>query len=300
MSQNLTSNEQEVYHCACVKKQLEIKKCYSIMSENITRAHEQEVYHVHPKYNLYAGNMLGSVINIKTRIPVGRLTSAGYIISVKGDNDERIAMFKKDFIYTLFCDDIPEGERVYHYNGKVTDDNIENLSLQDEFQPHPVFDLYEANDRGIIRNRKTKKVIGFITNMGYLMVTVRETTTNQVNCYNHRFVYEVFCGIIPKNLVINHINNVKTDNRLENLELVTQKENVKKGRGGNGSNFRCPAKPVISLNLETDEEMKFKSISAAAKHYKINPRAVKFVADGTTKSAFSSEYNVRICFRYDD
>ena len=29
-------------------------------------AEEQEMYHVHPKYNLYAGNALGSVINISS------------------------------------------------------------------------------------------------------------------------------------------------------------------------------------------------------------------------------------------
>ncbi len=127
------------------------------MSQNLTSAREQEMYHVYPKYNLYAGNTLGSVINIKTGISIGKLTLAGYTISVKGDNTERITMFKKDFIYTLFCGDIPEGQRVYHVNGAVTDDNIENLSLQNEFQPHPIFDLYEANDRDIIRNRKTKK-----------------------------------------------------------------------------------------------------------------------------------------------
>jgi hypothetical protein len=270
------------------------------MTVNLTSAREQEAYQVHPKYNLYAGNAIGSVINIKTGISVGKLTSAGYNISVKGDNAERIMMFRKDFIYTLFCDDIPEGQRVYHVNSKVTDDNIENLSLQDEFQPHPVFDLYEANDRGIIRNRKTKKVLSTMNNMGYIRVTVRGTSTDQVSYYAHRFVYEVFIGSIPNGLVINHINNIQTDNRLENLELVTQQENVRKGKNSNGINFRCPIKPVISKNLETDEEIKFKSITAAAKYYKINSRAVKFVADGATKSAFSSEYDARICFRYDD
>ncbi len=121
--------------------------------------------------------------------------------------------------------------------------------------------------------------------MGYLVVTVRGTLVDKFTYKSHRFVYEVFHGLIPNGLVINHINNVKTDNRLENLELVTQQENVKKGRGG-GINFRCPSNPVVSLNLETDEEIKFNSISAAAKHYKINPAAVKHVADKVTRSAF--------------
>jgi len=42
----------------------------------------------------------------------------------------------------------------------------------------------------------------------------------------HRLVWEVFNGPIPKGLVINHKNGVKDDNRLENLEVLTQSENV--------------------------------------------------------------------------
>ena len=41
----------------------------------------------------------------------------------------------------------------------------------------------------------------------------------------HRLVWETYVGSIPKGLVINHINGVKTDNRLCNLELCTYKEN---------------------------------------------------------------------------
>ena len=43
----------------------------------------------------------------------------------------------------------------------------------------------------------------------------------------HRMIWEHFNGPIPPELQINHINGVKTDNRLQNLELVTQSENTK-------------------------------------------------------------------------
>lgn len=41
----------------------------------------------------------------------------------------------------------------------------------------------------------------------------------------HRLVWEVFVGPIPEGMHINHINEVKDDNRLDNLNLMTPTEN---------------------------------------------------------------------------
>lgn len=42
----------------------------------------------------------------------------------------------------------------------------------------------------------------------------------------HRLVWEAFHGAIPPGFEVNHRNGDKTDNRLENLELVTRSENM--------------------------------------------------------------------------
>ena len=45
----------------------------------------------------------------------------------------------------------------------------------------------------------------------------------------HRLVWEAFNGPIPEGMQINHLNEDITDNRLENLSLVTPSENVNYG-----------------------------------------------------------------------
>ena len=42
----------------------------------------------------------------------------------------------------------------------------------------------------------------------------------------HRMVWEAFNGTIPPGQVINHLNGIKSDNRLINLEICTRQENT--------------------------------------------------------------------------
>jgi len=43
----------------------------------------------------------------------------------------------------------------------------------------------------------------------------------------HRIIWEFVNGPIPDGMQINHINGIKHDNRIDNLEVVTQSENTK-------------------------------------------------------------------------
>lgn len=51
-------------------------------------------------------------------------------------------------------------------------------------------------------------------------------STGRFGTLAHRVVWFAHKGEIPEGLTINHINGIKTDNRLTNLELMTQKEQL--------------------------------------------------------------------------
>ena len=53
-----------------------------------------------------------------------------------------------------------------------------------------------------------------------------DSNNKQYLCSAHRLVWTYFKGEIPDNLQINHKSGVKTDNRPENLEVVTHSENT--------------------------------------------------------------------------
>ena len=63
---------------------------------------------------------------------------------------------------------------------------------------------------------------------GYILITVYDLGIKK-HYLKHRFIFECFHGKINDvKLVVDHINNIKIDNRLENLQLITQSQNQKK------------------------------------------------------------------------
>ena len=62
---------------------------------------------------------------------------------------------------------------------------------------------------------------------GYVQCSV---TGTPACAYVHRIVFETFISEIPEGYEIDHINSIRDDNRLCNLQMLTRSENLKKRR----------------------------------------------------------------------
>ena len=86
---------------------------------------------------------------------------------------------------------------------------------------------YSVTSKGEVFNEDGYQLNPYTQSDGYKQIKMYDNGTVTAK-YVHRMVWEEFIGPIPENMQINHINEDKTDNRLENLELVTCEENIRK------------------------------------------------------------------------
>lgn len=128
----------------------------------------------------------------------------------------------------------------------------------------PSYPYYSASSLGRIKRNagtprcsKDRVLKQRITNYGYLIVSPLRPNTKQKPITVHRLVLEAFCGEIPADKEQgNHLNGIKTDNRIENLEYVSRGENIKHSYdtglhghyiGENASSAKLTDKAVIDI-----------------------------------------------------
>lgn len=85
----------------------------------------------------------------------------------------------------------------------------------------------------------------------------------------HRLVYEAFYGKIPFWMQVNHINEIKTDNRLCNLNIMTAEQNNNWGTRTERATQKL-SKPIEQYDLEGNFINEYKSARDASRQTGLN------------------------------
>ena len=89
------------------------------------------------------------------------------------------------------------------------------------------FKKYEVFEDGRVWSYASNKWMKpYLHPSGYYYIVLSDNDGKIKNYRVHRVVYEsVTSQPIPEGMEVNHINEIKTDNRFENLNLMTRQEN---------------------------------------------------------------------------
>lgn len=99
-----------------------------------------------------------------------------------------------------------------------------------EWEQAKEFSKYLISSDGQVYSLSTHKLIGIgITPQGYMRVDVYNDKCIKKSMKVHRLVYMAHKGPIPKGLQINHKDEDKLNNNIDNLNLMTVKQNANHG-----------------------------------------------------------------------
>lgn len=166
--------------------------------------------------------------------------------------------------------------------------------------------LYEVSNIGNIKSlpRKIKAyrsfyvsneklIVGKATNKGYSVVGLIKDGIGKTYLV-HRLVASAFIQNVAQKPFVNHIDGNPSNNRIDNLEWCTQKENIhhaiklglfkrsKTSKHKGGSHFR--ARAILSIS-PTGDETQYSSVAEAVRETGVSLSCVSRCLNGHTKQS---------------
>ena len=154
---------------------------------------------------------------------------------------------------------------------------------------HPIYRNYAAKEDGTVINLKYWRIVKPYKLEGYLRIGPCVNGKSK-KILLHRFIYECFKGNIQAGLEIDHIDNDKHNNHIDNLQVLTHKENCTKSTGI----------PIISVCINTGEKKIFVSISEASRVLELNLKSIFNIVKKTQYRTKSKETGLWYTFEITD
>lgn len=142
--------------------------------------------------------------------------------------------------------------------------------------------LYQVSSFGRVHSLYKNIILkGVKATGGYTIVNLSKNGSTSTKTI-HRLVAQVFIPNPENKPEVNHIDEDKSNNRVDNLEWMTAKENVNHGTR-NKRLSRTKSIPILAINLKTGESKQFYGINECARQLGLNPSNITSVLKGNRK-----------------
>lgn len=143
--------------------------------------------------------------------------------------------------------------------------------------------------RNLFRYTEEKILKWQFNKKGYMRVILYKNGKNQI-FFIHRLVAETYIPNPYGKSDVNHKNGIKTDNRVENLEWCTTKENIRHSWSIGLRKKRIGKENHLSIIVEQYDIQgnfiqEWNGISEAGRQLRINPTNISYCCKGKRKTA---------------
>lgn len=142
------------------------------------------------------------------------------------------------------------------------------------------FENYSVNENGEVFSTRGKLLCQWTDNVGYKQVVLYRDGKRYYKRV-HRLIYEAFNGKIPDKLMVNHIDEDKNNNNLSNLEIITNRQNIK-----HFHDYNELKSYDISVYKKSDNSFhnRYSSLRSLSIDLKLNRKTVASIINGTKKT----------------
>ena len=224
------------------------------------------------------------------------------IVNVKMINGKQKIYHIHTLVYRLFKDKIPTAHYVYHIDGNIYNNHIDNLGLiragKNKNPKEPLkleeeiwkvingFSDYRISNLGRVYSTKINAMLKLsVDKNGYQIVRIIDTKQKEMKV--HRLVAANFIKKIPKNMVVDHIDRNKVNNNLLNLRIVTCSEN--------NYNRICKSRNIIQ-QYDTDNNLlcEYDDMKDIIKKFNMKSGSdIYKCMNGKSKSAFGYKWKYK-------
>ena len=139
--------------------------------------------------------------------------------------------------------------------------------------------LYQVSNLGRVKRVTTSRILkGCKDKDGYLKVILCKNNIKSTKTV-HRLVAQAFIPNTENKLEVNHIDEDKANNTVNNLEWSTRKENLNHGTRNERSS-RTQSIPIIATNLKSSESTEFYGITECARQLGLCQQSISKVLAG--------------------
>jgi hypothetical protein len=239
-------------------------------------------------YKIYKNGEIYDIKNEKFILPFLSKKNNNYIINIKNNNNKTEKKYISRFIFESFNGIISKNEQIIFKDNINSNFNIDNLDkkktstiIKDKKYIHITTDIYENNQlwkiipefenykissNGEILSANSGIIKPKLCTTGYYIVTLSKNNIPK-KFLIHRLVFEIFNDkIINKNNVIDHIDQNKINNNINNLREVTRNIN---GINVNRNNL-INHETIIQYDLQDNIIKEWNSRVCLMKEFKIN------------------------------